>query len=307
MSGLPLFQLVTDEGAYALRAWPKTPLTIQKIGWWADACERFPKAGYEEDSPIPRPHRWHELVTGLDCWLPTTLVQSADWYWTLSTWVPGVPLSTSPLTNGLRGRLMGFLADLHRLCRTIACTEEPSRGIQERWEALQNDEWRMPTRGVDEADMARYASFVRSVVRDANEWKKFLFAWTQRPVCQHWIVRDLWRENLLISSDFERIWVVDLGASRVEAPFFDLIRLLGSLHVHWSQWREGVQAYIDASEWKLPLSAEELWMLHRVSVAISIRHWSRVLSSESGRSEGKNSAGWERFRELLTIWELAQR
>lgn len=306
MSGLPLFQLVTREGSFALRAWPSTSSTIHKVGWWSTACTKFQDAGYESESPIPRPLHWHGQSARVDSPLPATVIQSANWYWTLSSWVPGVPLSISQLTCELRGELMELLGEMHRVCRTIACTDEPSRGVQERWDALQDGDWDTPVRGVYEADASRYAAFVRAVSREVSDWKQLLRAWKHRPTRQHWIVRDLWRENVLVSSDLKRMWVVDIGASRVEAPLFDLIRLLGSLHITWDQWRAGIQTYADVSGWKLPLTTEDLWLLHRGSVAISIRHWNRKLSVESEGSDERYLEGWERFRELLTIWELSE-
>jgi aminoglycoside phosphotransferase (APT) family kinase protein len=305
LSGIPLFRIACEQGIFALRAWPPTYTSLEKVIRWGKVCERFEEAGFESDSPFPKPLKWTEGLPSLTSPSHTTLIPAAGWFWTLTRWVPGAPLSRPQMNDEMCSRLIGFLARLHRVCQTVECTEAVSLGILERVKALQDSNWQNRFRGADDSDFERYESVLQSVRREYATWTSLLRSMSQRPYLVHWIVRDLWRENILVSDDRNRMWVVDLGASRVEAPFFDLVRLLGSLQPTRARWQEAVQQYAELAPRELPLSSSQLWELHRISTAIGLRYWNRSLTQENCAEGLANNLARERFRELLSIWETA--
>ncbi len=58
------------------------------------------------------------------------------------------------------------------------------------------------------------------------ETSRRLEAWTRRTLPCHWIVRDAWRENVLVIDD-QVTGVIDFGAARIDWPGFDLVRWIG--------------------------------------------------------------------------------
>lgn len=205
----------------------------------------------------------------------------------------------SQVNEVVRSSLVEYLVDLHSKCRTIGYTEARSMGMKERLDALQDRDWELRIRSSPHDYAFRYEAVARFALQSTNQWVSWLQDWSNRSMEQHWIVRDLWRENVLVSSNLDRMWVVDLGASRVESPLFDFVRLVGSLHPTKEEWVRCAEQYLELSDWKLQLSVDELWRLHEISIALSLRHWNRVLGDLSGRSDEWIARAWERFGELL--------
>lgn len=299
LSGIPLFRAESKRGVYAIRAWPLTAMSLHKISLWAVASNRFEELGDESDSPIPGPIAWSRSTKSSILAPSPYVLATPDWYWTLTHWVPGIPLSLTQVNDSVRGSLVEFLAHLHRTCRTIECTQARSLGMKERFDALQDRDWR-PRISYSNRDFAiRYEALAQTALQSTNRWLGWLHDWSHRSVEQHWIVRDLWRENILVSSNLDRMWVVDLGASRVESPLFDFVRLIGSLHPTREEWERCVEQYLMLSDSKLPLSVDELWRLNYISIALSLRHWNRVLGDLNGRNDEWIAKAWERFGELV--------
>jgi hypothetical protein len=303
LSGLPLYRVESKQGVFALRTWPVTAASAQKISLWGAVCERFQQLGEESDSPIPRPIPWSVPTMSLRSASTPYVIETLEWYWTLTRWVPGTPLSLSQVDEAVRLSLIKLLVDLHAKCRVVEYTEARSSGMKERVNALQDRDWDLRMRSSPHNYAIRYASVARIALQSTNQWLGWLQAWSNRTMEQHWIVRDLWRENVLISSRLDRMWIVDLGASRVESPLFDFVRLIGSLHPTKDEWVLCAEKYMELSGGRLPLSVDDLWRLHGISVALSIRYWNRALVDLSGRSEDWIAKAWERLGELLASWE----
>ncbi len=228
LSGLPLFRVESKQGVYALRAWPLTAMSIQKVSLWATVCDRIRQLGGESDSPIPSPIAWPKPSAALRPSPPPYVLATSEWYWTLTRWVPGIPLSMSQVNEVVRSSLVEYLVDLHSKCRTIGYTEARSLGMKERLDALQDRDWELRIRSSPHDYAFRYEEVARFASQSTNQWMSWLQDWSNRSMEQHWIVRDLWRENVLVSSNLDRMWVVDLGASRVESPLFDFVRLMAA-------------------------------------------------------------------------------
>lgn len=121
------------------------------------------------------------------------------------------------------------------------------------------------------AEMVRFAELISS----------------QKRMC-HWIVRDLWFENILVTDSNQFASIVDLGAARLDWPGLDFVRLFGSLipFAHPAQasqddwnalWENALRCYRNAHPDHAIGSIWECRMLDKLSTALAIAQWIRWL------------------------------
>ncbi len=229
--------------------------------------------------------------------------------------MPGAPIVTNECTKDQLDTIVCFIAHFHNCAKNVARGVLKSRGMSERFERVQ---WMASNRltlssrppayvlmglSDDRAGLVhhRIDRFWEQFLTDAPRMQRILSIWKDRHWQQHWIVRDLWRENILMEPTTGRFSIVDLGASRSEAPFFDLVRFLGSMSLGLQEWSKCWQTYHSVAHMPLQISVEEGYFLHRVSTAIGIEFWTAQLSG-SGLSDRNRSA---RLFELIDEWERA--
>ena len=147
------------------------------------------------------------------------------------------------------------------------------------------------------------------VLERGPDWQRFLsFGGRQMRAC-HWIVRDLWRENILLDDSKRFSSIVDLGAARIDWPGLDFIRLFGSLSYDSGHdfsvdgssknelWQDAFAAYTRKHPSHTIESLEECKMLHIVSVGLSIAQWVRWI--QSGTIDLRNSEKAQRVSERI--------
>lgn len=295
-SGQPVFQVVSTAQTFALRAWPDNSETKNKVANWLAVldCFRDSHGQITSDCPFPTIVPW-SFGASHDPFLAITEHHG----WTLAIWLPGIPLAQTQCSEQFRIELARLVASIHNKTSKRAVSQ-PSTGMRDRTFAIQSIAEEPETRiavpsvpGMMQT-MRELESFAKSCYRKLEQAREL-------SVYQHWIVRDLWRENILIRTDGSFSGIVDLGASRVDRPLFDFIRLFGSMHSSLEDWKWAYHHYNSVANYKLP-ALEECLFLHQVSIAIAIRHWIRQLQVEST----PNPRSISRLTELNQEWHTLQ-
>jgi hypothetical protein len=138
------------------------------------------------------------------------------------------------------------------------------------------------------------------VLERQPSWLRFLtICESQNREC-HWIVRDLWFENILVDERQHFSSIVDLGAARLDWPGLDFVRLFGSLSYRDGDrtvfsgddsdeelWNDAYGAYTQSHTDHAIESLEECKMLHKVSLGLSLFQW--VLWNKAGSIDLTNS------------------
>jgi aminoglycoside phosphotransferase (APT) family kinase protein len=295
-SGQPVFQVVSTAQTYALRTWPDHPETRNKVANWIAALDCFRDSNDQiaSDCPFPTIVPW-SVRASKDPFLANTKHHA----WTLAIWLPGIPLPQKQCSEQFRIELARLVATIHNKTSKRAVSQ-PSPGMRDRAFAIQaiaeEPEMRIavpPVPGIMQT-MREIDSFAKSCYRKLAQAREL-------SVYQHWIVRDLWRENILVRTDGSFSGIVDLGASRVDRPLFDFIRLFGSMQSSLDDWKCAYHHYNAVANYTLP-ALEECLFLHQVSIAIAIRHWMRQLQVEPT----PNPRSISRLMELNQEWHALQ-
>lgn len=234
-----IFQLKLHGGSFAVRSWPNTQASVDKVAFWdrlqrSEVFRPFPKLvpwiGYSQEQILLFP--WDGKL------------------WSLSEWIDGRPFQESDLSLDRVGELASILAKIHvatlessvpeggRLAsRQIKDSYEtgPSRTLVERANFLGRISRRWEA-SVMASDFFQRHGLVAPLIHclatiDAckKPWGERLEQASRADRRYHWIVRDLWYENVLVRASGEFASIVDLGAARFDWPGLDFIRLFGSL------------------------------------------------------------------------------
>ena len=296
-----IFQLTCALGAFSIRSWPNRFDTPSKIEFWAatnatfDGNKRSLKhVGATTDIPFPVLTKWQPHGEPVVFVLPFE-----DQLWTLCNWVQGQPIAPNQVDKALVVHLATVLGRLHAHSHSLSDENGLSLGTQsiqsnslrERLESLKSLNHRLFI-AIDQTTFFsknqlsdRLKHCLAIVLERGPDWQRFLsIGGCQTRVC-HWIVRDLWRENILIDDSKRFSSIVDLGAARIDWPGLDFIRLFGSLSYDTSDglsvnvstknelWLDAFEAYIGEHPIHVIESLEECKMLHLVSVGLSIAQW----------------------------------
>jgi hypothetical protein len=312
-----LFQLQNESGTFAVRSWPDNDETLAKCGFWS-AITSENRLG--DPFPFPKVHAWLSPVAG-----QPFVYRFAGRLWTVCDWIVGQPIQRADIDLSLVKDMARVLGKIHRHVAEasnrdsfngrvlLPITRMASPTIAERWLIL-----KQLHHSVIEA--ARNLSFLKlrglnsAVVHSLEqllEQKEILLeqldeARNRIRTC-HWIVRDVWYENLLVDASKRFASIVDLGAARLDWPGLDLVRLLGSMipllsnktsHLggqprhesvlekslasrrpmtidHWSDrlWSEVYEGYKQEHPEHGLESLEECRMLETVSGHLSVAMW----------------------------------
>jgi Ser/Thr protein kinase RdoA (MazF antagonist) len=255
-----------------------------------------------DHSPIPRPVPWNAAIFN-----NLLALQLGDHLWTLSKWVPGEPLQSGDVTYDCLIGYVKQLAALHRLTRQLQHNRALSSGLIERRNLLvgiQDDLSRIATVCSHHPLRNELAQFIIKCSERARIWLPTIDRLANRECECHWILRDLWRDNLLVDGNNRWIHTVDVGASRVDWPAFDFVRLVGSLlqpgdedrdHIDWQNLLDAYNAINPYSD--MP-QAKDLQTIHEASTAISIIFWAKRHNEQNVAPELVASRT-ARMRELL--------
>ncbi len=233
-SGAGIWRVVTDQGNFALRRWPRAQL------------------------PTARILGLHRLLTQIDCdgltivSVPlktadgTTLPHESGDDWQLEPWLRGrADFHASPTAERVQSVMMA-LARWHQLAERHV----PASGAAE-WFSSRRDAV-SPAVGerlqilahIDDSSLSRIATSIQAIVnpqiqeltgriaaclrRGRNQIAQELRSVCDIKVRLHPCLRDIWHDHLLFTGD-ELTGLIDPSASRTENVACDLSRLIGSL------------------------------------------------------------------------------
>ena len=301
-----IYQLTCEYGSYAIRSWPNRFDTPSKIGFWSRVNDFFGQLGDDglrsvgavTAKPFPTLYSWYPPGQSA-----TPLLAFDNQLWTLCDWVSGQPIERDGVDQILVIHLARVLGKLHFQSRKAfeAIGSMQSNSIRERFEAMKRVDYRL-FQSVDQspffsvnnlADRVKHCLAI--VVERATDWQRFLSISAQQMRNCHWIVRDLWRENILVDETHHFSSIVDLGASRMDWPGLDFSRFFGSLSYSPSSnpllsdvgaggvWHDAYLAYTSANPTHDIGSLEECRMLSLVSNGLSIAQWVQWIHSGTPR------------------------
>jgi hypothetical protein len=305
-SDTEIYRLTCPFGAYAIRSWPNRFDTPSKIAFWSVVNDQFGKIGFDElrrtgavnSKPFPSLYAWHPPVQS-----QPALLLLDEQLWTLCDWVDGQPIERDRVDKVLVNHLAMVLGRLHFQSRKAfdlggsvfetsdANQAMQSNSIRERFQAITRVDHRL-FQTVDQSPFFsahsltdRVKHCLAIVLERLTDWQRFLSISSNQKRDCHWIVRDLWRENILVDAAQHFSSIVDLGASRIDWPGLDFIRLFGSLSYSTASsplssdeatgnlWQDAYNAYTLANPTHDVNSLEECRMLSLVSNGLSIVQW----------------------------------
>lgn len=329
-----IYRLSDALGSYAIRSWPNRFDTPSKIAFWSSVNDSF--AALEENlvaaggcnpRPFPCIHNWYPSGVPV-----ASLLQFNDQLWTLCDWVQGKPIPEGQNDIGnvdkpLVHHLATVLGQLHK--RSVVAMDSKneweglqvmqSNSIRERLESMQLVDMRLFA-AVDNASVFssnnlsdKVKHCLAIVLERKSSWQRFLSICASQMRSCHWIVRDLWRENVLVDDSMRFSSIVDLGAARFDWPGLDFIRLFGSLNYGKKRyqlnsqtdlsndlWQDAYGAYTYAHPHHAIDSLDECRMLHCVSIGLSIVQWTIWINQRimDFSNAGKVQRVQERISEL---------
>ncbi|XZE20795.1 phosphotransferase [Pirellulaceae bacterium SH449] len=310
MSGMPLFRFFIASDSWVVRSWPATSENENKIRLWSEQA-KFLESRKEallprfESCPIPCPVSWNIS----DDQVELTIEEDSRW-WTLVKWLPGSPLRSTQISEEQRTEYVRQLAHLHRVSRAAGVQSGSSRGVQERADLLDRILVEIPTMERLRSDPLlgiRIAPFLEILQSNSGRWRETINKLSTTKLELHWIIRDLWKENLLVDQNEKWIHTVDVGASRIDWPGFDFIRLVGSLPVADCSlrvddtWQGLADTYLEVNPHSSLCSGTDLRSLHEAATAISIAYWCRRIHEQASDSS-QHSRYVLRLLDLLQIF-----
>ncbi len=321
-----IYQLTWNLGSVAIRSWPNRFDTPSKAAFWSGVNVAFRQdpgslksIGASNAIPFPSLYRWRP--PGESCAL---LFQFEDQLWTLSDWVQGQPIAQAEVDRELVQHLAAVLGRLHAHSRDaldldglpLGQLPMQSNSIRERVESLNFLHHRMFS-AIDETSFFsnhnlsdRVKHCIAIVFERKLDWQRFLkICEGQMRIC-HWIVRDLWRENVLLDDSQRFSSIVDLGATRFDWPGLDFTRLFGSLSYGSKKtlvvskgqndnlWADAYAAYTHEHANHAIESLDECRMLHLVSNGLAILQWVRWI--KEGTFDFKNAGKTQRVADRIS-------
>jgi Ser/Thr protein kinase RdoA (MazF antagonist) len=294
-SGLPIYRVQCVGKQFALRAWPNSPSSRMKVEHWDQVVLHLSSSTLNR-SLFPKIEKWRG-----DIQLP--LFQTMDdMHWTLASWMDGSPLLSERISEPIRIQLSERLANLHRETATVHSCVGRSFAIQERLDGLKSIAKTSLNPTTSDPVQWNVLAKILQAQKELPLWEKFLRQESRRDRMQHWIVRDLWRDNLLVDDNCQLLSIVDLGASRIEWPVFDFVRLIGSLKSSMTSWSNAYDAYQSGQPSSTLPELAVCLMLHRISTAIAIAYWNDQLHTVAHPSLQRDRI-FARMSELLDIWD----
>ena len=296
-----IYRLTFDGCTFAIRSWPNRFDTPSKVAFWSGVNAAFNETpanlkgiGASSVTPFPSLYHWHPHGAPM-----LTLLHFEDHLWTLSDWVPGQPTARKNVDTSLVQHLAAVLGRLH--ANSVDALGQDglplgqqlirSNSIRERLDVLKSLDHSLFS-AIDEAsffstyDLSdRVKHCIAIIFERGPDWHRFLKICVGQTRTCHWIVRDLWRENVLLNDTQRFSSIVDLGAARFDWPGLDFVRLFGSLSYGLKGglitdadkkadlWVDAYAAYALEHTTHAIDSLEECRMLHLVSTGLSIVQW----------------------------------
>ncbi len=310
-----IYRLVTEAGVFAIRSWPNRFDTPSKVEFWSSINKSFTSEtnrlsvfGASNAIPFPKIVEWYSDGSSSGPLLPF-----GDKLWTLCEWVAGEPVKANGVSKSTVRHLATILGRLHlHSSQVLQASGSPARkqrirsnSLRERLEILKSIDYRLlascdPTNFFANNQLLEKVKHCLAIVLERQpSWLRFLTICESQSRDCHWIVRDLWSENILVDDRQCFSSIVDLGAARLDWPGLDFVRLFGSLSYlagdrsvfasddsEEDLWNDAYESYTQSYADHAIESLDECKMLHQVSLGLSIVQW--VLWSKAGSIDLNN-------------------
>jgi len=299
-----IFQLKLERGSFAVRSWPNTQASLDKVAFW-EILQRS-----EVFRPFPKLIPWigysHEQIL---------LFPWDGKLWSLSEWIDGRSFQESDLSLDRVQDMASILAKIHVATLKSSVPEElylssrhlqdqhdvgPSRTLVERANFLDrvSRHWEASVLASDFCQKQGLAAPLIRCLAKIEEckkpWREQLEQSSRTDRRYHWIVRDLWYENVLVRPSGEFASIVDLGAARFDWPGLDFIRLFGSLiglagtqscsRTPTRDWWEKAYAVYTSHHPNHSLgSVNECIDLNSIATALSLAQWIQWIENRTVR------------------------
>jgi hypothetical protein len=298
-SDTEIIRLTCNAGRFALRSWPNADASHEKVKFW-----RTMQGPWADRPYFPTMVTWRSDRMQGDRSEPLWLMPHNGKLWTLAQWVDGSPVDPARIDQALIQHLAHTLGQLH--ATTLKLSQRPgsilqfviaeSASLLDRKRALDSINAQPTSIGTHVKangviNSNTIAMVEKCLFQFANRRAEFLrfveLASHQRRMC-HWIVRDLWYENILVSENNQFASIVDLGAARLDWPGLDFVRLFGSLiplanpiasppDTLDSLWEFALRCYQESHPDHAIESLIECRLLDQLSTGLSIAQWIRWL------------------------------
>jgi Ser/Thr protein kinase RdoA (MazF antagonist) len=264
---------------YAIRCWNDYTYSLQRL----NDILNFQKKLSEKQSVVPEPK----------CWANGTFIISGEnGFWTIEEWMPGESLDgIEAVSDELLEQIVTCLSSLHRAGREFGVITRRSRGIQDR--ITQIERWKLnianqtPERLMQHFNDTPHIESIqigfeiahRQMRNQSSSWLRLLKSIQDRPLECHWVMRDLWRENILITQ--ERVsGIIDFGASRIDWPILELVRCVSSFLLPKDpRWPSVLESYAMTLPTRDSVSLELVQQLDQVATALSLAFWYEQLEN----------------------------
>lgn len=309
-SGAQLWRVNCGDRKYALRKWPPTAPTAERMA----AIDGLQLHLSDRGIPAPRP-----VMTGQGA---ASICEGNTW-WSLNGWLPGVAdFWSDPRPERLRAAL-AMLARLHLVAARfpqgdpeMTRTPRPSPAMAQRFDRMTRfiltDLMELRSNVDHHADLHEKLLAVQALdlaERLSPPLRKALEKWLWAPLPLQWCLRDIWHDHVLFTGDVVT-GILDFGATSVDSPAADVARLLGSMV---EDDRDGWRIGLDAYEAIRPLSWAEQdaeWLFDATGVVLSAINWVIWLirdGSHTGRLDSR-AVGVARLERLVNrLHTLARR
>lgn len=288
-----------SENGFAIRCWGRSVEdrdSIQRILFFQQSAHHA-----LNDSIVPEVLHWTDQ---------TTCLEIDGSIWTIERWRPGDFLKhNARVSDQLLQNAFQVLERLHTVGRALGVQRAIAPGILERSSKLakwSSTDWsqrtmrnakKFRTFPSNRLEWNSCESILESAIDHFHRHRISFTSQLQRlsiPTDCYWVIRDLWRENMLIQED-QVTGIIDFGASRIDSPILESVRWLSS-------WLSPDDArageYLEDRRW---LSRDEYRFFDYLSTLLSLIQWFDWLLNEDRTFEGRES------RVLSRIVELDQR
>ncbi|GIW96701.1 MAG: hypothetical protein KatS3mg111_0034 [Pirellulaceae bacterium] len=256
-------------------------------------------------------------VAGVDV-VPAYMVRRADstpWvaaagrFWELTEWMPGrADYLEHPDVDRLQDVCLR-LGTLHRLWRRQTHRIPlPSPGVQRRLQLLArkleelsadcHDPWYLVPEYAPASSTIRqlWRQTMEHTRRCGPELLQELNRIATVPVEQHFVIRDLHSEHVLFI-DKRVTGIIDFGASGIDEPLMDLVRLLSTMEPFGNHWEVALAVYESTAE--LQIDRRRLQAIDAVSCLLSAWQWCQWLVVEGRQFSQPLPTLLERWRRQL--------
>ena len=237
MSGARIWRIVSGDQTLALRAWPPSYPSADRLEW----IHRCMVHAASRCQFVPRVHVTRQRQT---------FVQHVGRRWELTDWMPGQADFSADPSDGRLENIAAGLALLHQTLADLDRQRSIPPGLVHRREMLQQltprtlRDWQSQLDGRHGGEIQRHCELVLSLAPDRLDLGRDCLE--RLGNCETELIpclRDVWHDHVLFTGNTVT-GIVDYGAMAIESPVCDLARLLGSLVPDQpDRWETALEAY----------------------------------------------------------------